>query len=336
MSLWAKQLLKEMGLSLQPAVGTTDFCFAPINIALCKYWGKRDPVLHLPATDSLSVTLPCYGAWTSLKLSLQDKIILQDQLIDPQGPFAKKVFAFLDLMRLPGQYFEVRTELNIPHSAGLASSAAGFAALTRALAKLYGWKAPAGTLAQVARWGSGSATRSFDNGWVYWPVGVDPLGRDSYGQPLPDAEQIPGLCIALPSHRSLKEKDFSSRIMMAHVASNSLLYEAWLKCSQRDCSVLRGALQQKDLSLVITTAERNARAMHATLADLEGFYHYETPESWRLKIKINNLRHKGWPIGWTQDAGPQVKLLCHIDDAASLKKYFPQYTFTEIKPDRCS
>lgn len=329
--MWAKQLLNEMGLSLQPVVEETQACFAPINIALCKYWGKRDALRHLPATESLSVALPCYGAWTSLKLSNQDKIILQQQLIDPQGPFAKKVFEFLDLLRLPGQYLEIRTELNIPHSAGLASSAAGFAALTKSLAQLYGWNTSVANLAQIARWGSGSATRSFYNGWVHWPVGVDSLGRDSYGQLLPEIEQMPGLCIALPSHPRLKEKDFSSRSMMAHVASNSLLYESWLKCAQRDCSVLRQALKEKDISLVITTAERNARAMHATLADLEDFYHYETSESWRLKIKINNLRQKGWPLGWTQDAGPQVKLLCRIEDAALLKKYFSEYTFTEIQ-----
>lgn len=30
---------------------------APINIALVKYWGKRDPKLIIPLNDSVSVTL---------------------------------------------------------------------------------------------------------------------------------------------------------------------------------------------------------------------------------------------------------------------------------------
>ena len=36
--------------------------FAPTNIALCKYWGKRDPHLNLPMTNSLSVALPTHGS----------------------------------------------------------------------------------------------------------------------------------------------------------------------------------------------------------------------------------------------------------------------------------
>ena len=42
--------------------------FAPTNIALCKYWGKRDVALNLPAMSSLSVTLPNRGVTTSLAL----------------------------------------------------------------------------------------------------------------------------------------------------------------------------------------------------------------------------------------------------------------------------
>ena len=32
-------------------------CTAPVNIAVIKYWGKRDTRLILPTNDSLSVTL---------------------------------------------------------------------------------------------------------------------------------------------------------------------------------------------------------------------------------------------------------------------------------------
>lgn len=333
---WSKKLLSEMGLSCKPVVTSTGPVFAPINIALCKYWGKRDESRHLPFQDSLSLTLPCYGAWTSISLWAHDQIILDGQLVDLRSPFAEKILIFLNLIRERGQYFQIKTSLNIPHSAGLASSAAGFAALTRALDKLYGWHAPAHTLAQIARWGSGSATRSFSNGWVYWPAGTDIEGRDSYGSPLPQEEQMPGLCVALPAKRFLKAKDFSSRAMMAQVASRSLLFESWLKCSQRDIKLMREALRSREVTEVIGIAERNARAMHATLADLEGFYHYETPQSWAMKIKIDRLRKKGWPIGWTQDAGPQVKLLCHSCDSAKLSQHFPSYLFTEVVPEQVS
>ncbi len=40
--------------------------YAPTNIALCKYWGKRDTELNLPVTSSLSISLPDKGAMTTL------------------------------------------------------------------------------------------------------------------------------------------------------------------------------------------------------------------------------------------------------------------------------
>ena len=42
--------------------------FSPTNIALCKYWGKRDTELNLPVTSSLSISLPDKGTMTNLVL----------------------------------------------------------------------------------------------------------------------------------------------------------------------------------------------------------------------------------------------------------------------------
>ncbi len=40
---------------------------AGTNIALVKYWGKRDAALNLPATGSLSLTLAELGTRTSVR-----------------------------------------------------------------------------------------------------------------------------------------------------------------------------------------------------------------------------------------------------------------------------
>ncbi|MDH3981786.1 MAG: hypothetical protein OES84_02670, partial [Kiritimatiellaceae bacterium] len=43
--------------------------FAASNIALCKYWGKRDAALNLPINSSLSISLDNLGTRTEIRLS---------------------------------------------------------------------------------------------------------------------------------------------------------------------------------------------------------------------------------------------------------------------------
>ena len=43
--------------------------FAPANIALCKYWGKRDAELNLPVNSSLSISLGKLGTHTVVKFA---------------------------------------------------------------------------------------------------------------------------------------------------------------------------------------------------------------------------------------------------------------------------
>ena len=104
--------------------------FAPANIALCKYWGKRDASLNLPVNSSLSVSLGHLGAHTRIRPSVREAVYLNGQAVPLEDPFALRIIDFLQPFREPlgGIRLEVRTENNIPTAAGLASSASGFAA----------------------------------------------------------------------------------------------------------------------------------------------------------------------------------------------------------------
>jgi len=64
------------------------------------------------------------------------------------------------LPKLSEYFVHVVSENNFPAAAGLASSAAGFAALVRAIADLYQLPQGPGELSKIARQGSGSACRS--------------------------------------------------------------------------------------------------------------------------------------------------------------------------------
>ena len=87
---------------------------APINIALSKYWGKKDEKLNLPYASSISVSLPYYTntTITSEHKNGSDKIILNGELLNQDSDFFNRTKEFLDLFRInDSQTFTVQTEM---------------------------------------------------------------------------------------------------------------------------------------------------------------------------------------------------------------------------------
>ena len=206
--------------------------FAPTNIALCKYWGKRDVELNLPVTSSLSVSLGKKGASTTLSVieGAADKAILNHQSVDTASDFYKRLVHFLDLFRIdPRMRFCVDIESNIPIAAGLASSACGFAALALVLNTLFQWELHSHELSILARLGSGSACRSIWPGFVEWEAGVRNDGMDSVGKMIP--EVWPELCIGLLMV-SEQTKKISSRERSRSFHSEGV-WASWKGCQQR-------------------------------------------------------------------------------------------------------
>ncbi|MFI1831435.1 hypothetical protein ACH41E_34065 [Streptomyces sp. NPDC020412] len=70
------------------------------NIALIKYWGKRDEQLFLPWTDSLSMPLGIFPTTTSVRVHAtadQDALTLNGA--PAHGEALRRITAFLDLLR---------------------------------------------------------------------------------------------------------------------------------------------------------------------------------------------------------------------------------------------
>ena len=67
--------------------------FAPSNIALCKYWGKRCSKLNLPINSSLSISLGNRGTTTTVSIidGITDRIVLDNKLLDLQDSFCVKI-----------------------------------------------------------------------------------------------------------------------------------------------------------------------------------------------------------------------------------------------------
>ena len=131
------------------------------NIALIKYWGKRDIEQNLPAVGSLSVTLD--SLWTKMSVEYSDAMAGDELVVNGASSeeLLPRVSACLD--RLAGENrrrASVFSESNFPIAAGLASSASAFAALVVAASAAAGQDNDALTLARIAGSVSGSAARS--------------------------------------------------------------------------------------------------------------------------------------------------------------------------------
>lgn len=294
--------------------------FAPSNIALCKYWGKRNVELNLPVNSSLSVSLGKLGTTTRVTFTEDaDRILLNGK--PAPASFSARLSAFLDLFRPAGCFFEVTTTNNIPTAAGLASSASGFAALVKALDQLMNWNFNPRELSMLARIGSGSASRSLCEGFAVWHAGARSDGMDSYAEPL---DVIwPDFRIGILEVSSSQKKTGSTE-GMNRTTETSALYQSWPRQAAADYDTLRIAVAAQDFSLLGKTAENNALAMHATMMAAWPPLCYWLPESVSLMQNVWAAREEGLPLYFTMDAGPNLKLLFLEKDQAVVAKLFSQ------------
>ncbi len=316
-----------------PSLKDKATAFAPANIALVKYWGKRDEDLNLPVTDSLSIDLGTLGTETTIEHSPdeQDTVILNGNKLAQDDPFASKVINFVNLFRCALNQaatnrpaLKITTENNIPTGAGVASSASGFAALTKALDQFFGLALAGRELSLLANLGSGSASRSIFKGFVYRHAGTDPDGMDSFSEPLPYT--WPDLKIGLITV-SAQAKRVSSRDGMKRTVETSPLYKAWPDQVKNDMAKMLSAIKAKDFELLGSTAEANALAMHACMRAATPPLNYFEPETEAIIKKVQALHKDGLPLYLTIDAGPNVKLLFLDKDKETIKSEFNNVRF---------
>jgi diphosphomevalonate decarboxylase len=301
---------------------STASAFAPANIALCKYWGKRDAELNLPYHSSFSLSLGKLGVQTTISFAQEDHdiIISNNQMIAQETEFAQRIIEFLNLIR-PNKhtYFQIQSTANIPIAAGLASSAAGFAALVKACNRLFNWRLDKQELSILARLGSGSACRSLWHGFVEWHAGLAHDGMDSYGEPF--TVQWPELRIAILIVSS-QPKNISSRQAMK-LASDSPFYHCWLTKVETDLTAIKRNILNQEFLLFGRTVEENALAMHALIQTSWPPIQYTLPATLAAIQKIWQAREQGLALFFTQDAGANLQLLFLQQDTLQVQALFP-------------
>ncbi len=297
---------------------TSATAVAHANIALAKYWGKRDEALALPATSSLSLTLDAFRTTTSV--ALRDAGAVGDAALDDAtldgvpmtGGALDRVRHFLALVRelagsdVPASVVSTST---VPTGAGLASSASGFAALAGAAAAAYGLDLDDRALSRLARRGSGSASRSVFGGLVVWHAGHD--DATSYAEPVPGGEVggalDPAMAVVV---LDAGPKPVSSREAMRRTVATSPFFPAWVDAAEHDVAAMLDAVAAGDLAALGELAESNALRMHATMLGARPPVRYWSAQTLAVLDDVQALRASGLGCWATIDAGPNVKVLC--------------------------
>ena len=289
---------------------------AHTNIALIKYWGKRDETLILPMNNSLSLTLDQFYTTTTVEFNKNlenDRFILNGQMADKKE--TEKISRYMDVIRACSNtelYATIRSVNHVPTAAGFASSASGYAALAAAATKALGLDLDSVELSKLARRGSGSASRSIFGGFVEWLKGEKDDGSDSYAvQILNEKEwKLSVISVMVES----KKKKISSRDGMKRTVETSPFYQGWLDSVTEDLQLAKQAIRMRDFELLGRAVEKNAIKMHATTLGADPPFFYWQKETFEIITLVHEMREQNIPAYFTIDAGPNVKVLCLPQD----------------------
>ncbi|CAK1586770.1 unnamed protein product [Parnassius mnemosyne] len=294
---------------------------APVNIAVIKYWGKRDEKLILPINDSVSITLdtsimrakttvcsqPDFSEnqlWLNgIKTSFTNPRLLNclekikhlaadQQSVDP-AVLSWKI--------------HICSENNFPTAAGLASSAAGYACLVIALAKHYKIKTDLSILARI---GSGSACRSVFGGFVRWHAGVESDGSDSRATQIADSSHWPEMRALILVVSDNKKHTSSTIGMMNAVKTSDLIKYRAEYCVPKRTDKMCEAILKKDFVKFAELTMKDSNQLHAICLDTYPPCVYMTDVSHKVVEMVHAYNDMCGEIkvAYTFDAGPNACL----------------------------
>ena len=298
---------------------------APSNIALVKYWGKKDH--QIPANPSISFTLN--SCKTITKLSFEKKQEVSNFSFDllfegkPKEDFKPKIQKFFERIAvycpyLTSFHLTIDTQNTFPHSSGIASSASGMAALAINIMSLEKLLNPEMTddyfyqkASFLARLGSGSACRSVKGSIVVWGNHAEISGStDLFGVPF--SSEV---------HSNFKnyqdtillvdkgEKQVSSTV--GHdLMHNHPFAEQRFAQAHHNLLAIKSVLENGNLEEFIKIVESEALTLHAMMMTSMPYFILMKPNTLEIINKIWKFRNETKiPVCFTLDAGANVHVL---------------------------
>ena len=301
---------------------------APSNIALVKYWGKKDDEnSQIPANPSVSFTLNSCKTETKLAFAKKnnDGNFSFDLLFEgkPKEDFKPKIQKFLERIEvylpfLKDYHFTIDTQNTFPHSSGIASSASGMAALAMNLMSLEKLLNPEMTsdyfykkASFLARLGSGSACRSVKGSVVVWgnhnniSRSSDLFGVEFPTQIHPNFNNYQDTILLVDKG----EKQVSSTVGHNLMHNHPFAEQRFLQAPQ-NLSNIKTILETGNIDEFIQIVESEALTLHAMMMTSMPYFILMKPNTLEILNKIWKFRNETKiPVCFTLDAGANVHVL---------------------------
>ena len=298
---------------------------SPSNIALVKYWGKKDS--QIPANPSVSFTLNNCKTITKLAFAKkQDQDTFSFDLLfegKPKEDFKPKIQQFFGrvLVYLPflkDYHFTIDTQNTFPHSSGIASSASGMAALAMNLMSLEKALNPEMTedyfsqkASFLARLGSGSACRSVKGKVVVWGEHKNIKGStDLFGVEFPNSihdnfKNFQDTILLVDKGEKQVSSSIGHNLMNGHPFAERRFEQA-----HENLDKLINVFESGYLDDFITIVESEALTLHSMMMTSIPYFILMKPNTLEIINAIWKYRNETkTPVCFTLDAGANVHIL---------------------------
>nr|WP_294936295.1 diphosphomevalonate decarboxylase [uncultured Flavobacterium sp.] len=298
---------------------------APSNIALVKYWGKKDN--QIPANPSISFTLNNCKTITKLAFAkkINDGSFSFDLLFEgqPKEDFKPKIQKFFERIfeycpYLKDFHFTIDTQNTFPHSSGIASSASGMAALAMNIMSLEKNLHPEITedyfyekASFLARLGSGSACRSVKGSIVVWGNHAEIQGSsDLFGVEFPSSvhsnfKKYQDTILLVDKGEKQVSSTVGHDLMFGHPFAEQRFSQA-----HHNLSAIKSVLESGDIENFIKIVESEALTLHAMMMTSMPYFILMKPNTLEIINKIWKYRTETQvPVCFTLDAGANVHVL---------------------------
>uniref|UniRef100_UPI00404946FC diphosphomevalonate/mevalonate 3,5-bisphosphate decarboxylase family protein n=1 Tax=Flavobacterium sp. TaxID=239 RepID=UPI00404946FC len=297
---------------------------APSNIALVKYWGKKEN--QIPANPSISFTLNNCKTITSLAVTkkVDSSEITFDLLFEgkPKEDFKPKILKFFQRIEeycpyIKQYHFIIDTQNTFPHSSGIASSASGMAAIAMNIMSLEKEINPNITddyfykkASFLARLGSGSACRSIKGEVVIWGNHADTANSsDLFGIPFENLhtnfKNYQDTILLVDKGEKQVSSTVGHDLMNGHPFAEQRFIQA-----HSNLSKIKEILSLGNIEEFIKIVESEALTLHAMMMASNPYFILMKPNTLEIINKIWSFRNSTKiPVCFTLDAGANVHVL---------------------------